>query len=707
MSLYRTSNGERGSGRRRQGRRVLAAVLIGVVGLAGGCDTRNEVDQAIERASTLIYARAGGSAVDGVPAAARKETFQTVLKTLEPVATSGTASQQSSIALLRARAQAGQAEIFAADAADLEAKFISDLSVIRAHLNKWTKQNGVAASLVVYDPAKDLADIGKQTQDREAEVGRLESQRAAEQKRIGAIKAEAEQLKAQAKDIRAAETALKSQGDGASQVRKLELLEQAAEQRRRADELELQASVKMAEHAREAPKLDEIERLIRRNKTQIDLLAKAKADVNSRVETNRRLSDAAKAEAGQTADLIKKSLSDLEAARAAASSPTQNAISLYTKALADARKAAQGTRDGKTSSQLSAASYALALGDVHATRARSLNAYAISLDLLSKVRPALPEAAAIQSALAAVNQELAAAVEEAKKAYGDARTLYSGAGAKSDEEKRLGDLIEKHMAKLLSDPETVTTPDAAPAAGDAGEKPAGEAPAGGAGSVGAADAPAVEAEVRAALQSMQADMASGDPEAVLKHLAVKDEQVRPVLKTLIESGSSMAAFNAACKAKYGSDLKTLIEQTKLDSVKASPVLGMIGSAAGAGAGMGLPGADQLGQFTSPEAKVTVRGPAEAELTVDGVAQSLTLVKDAGAWKINVDLPAGAAGTLQSVVGMMKPFTDVFVQMTPEVADGKYATADDMLLALNTRLMGAASRMGPPGGAGAPKPPPGG
>jgi hypothetical protein len=464
-------NGERGGVNMRSAalRLIASAVVIALAGIAGGCDSRNDVEEAIEKAGTQIYALSGGSAVDGVPVKAREKVFGDAIQTLGDVADKGTPTQQASVSLLLARSYAGQGEIAAANAADLEARFVSDLSVLRAHLNQWTSQNGVADALVVYDPTKDLQAIAEQVKARNDEMAGVEGKKASETQRIAAIKAEADRLIEQAKADRAAEAAMRAQGDGASQVRKLELLQQAAEKRRAADQLEQQASVKMAEYAREAPLLEELDRVASRNRTQIDLLAKAKTDVNSRVETNKRLSKAARDESAKAADLIKKGLGELEAARTAANGPTQQAVQAYTKAVTSAKKAANGAKDARVSSQLSAASYALALGDVHATKARSLNAYAISLDLLATARPALPDAAVIKSAAASVNQELSTALEEAKKAYKDAQTLYSGAGGKSPEDKKLGDLINERLGKLMGEaPAPAAAPENAPPANDAG-----------------------------------------------------------------------------------------------------------------------------------------------------------------------------------------------------------------------------------------------
>ena len=332
---------------------------------------------------------------------------------------------------------------------------------------------------------------------------------------------------------------------------------------------------------------------------------------------------------------------------------------------------------------------------------------AAALSLLAGAHPALPNSSAVRERAAAVQTEFEAARDKAREAYEAAKTLFAAAGGSGDIKTRL-DQINTSLENLnKAGTKADTAQPAADAAAEHGAsdpaaaaKPAMSGESGKPGDKGdTGDTAALEAEIRAALAAMKADAQTGKPEAIIRHMAFKDDQQKALVEALLPMLSTGQAFNAACVDKFGKPFAQLVKESQSPAVKSNPILGPVGMFTGGGASA-LPGLGELTKFFSDDSHIRVISPSEAELTVDGVTQSLTAVKVGDAWKIQVDIGEGA-GMAAGLMPMLQPIGQAIEAVTAGISEGKYSKPDDMLLDLSARLMGAMSGGLKPPGAGKP------
>lgn len=678
----------------RRFRNALVALVLasGMAAGLGGCDDESH-DRALDTASVQLdaFGAAGSAALPTEKY--RKDTYTAVLAGLKSTAESGSPGQRASANLLMARAHSGMGEIASQNATALERQFLSQITIARAALDQWVSQNSVADALKVYDPANDLADLDKQIALRLADAEKLQTDIAAQQQVVAAIKAKADQATAQARQERTREAELRKTAEGVSQTARLTIITQANEVRRAADKFDEQAAIFTAEAAKESPRIDELQREIDRLRTQSDLLRTAKSEIQARAAKSLEQSEVARTEAQAAAAKVTAAIAELNTTRSALTGPVQEATRALTQAAAAARKAAtESQKETKSAAQFSGAIYQQALGDVLASSAFSSAAFASTLQMIVNAKPPVPGTSGLADELAKARQESEGQTKEAREAYKAALGLFTSSGSKADPERM--QRIEKRLRELAGEQaEPVPAADPAPASDAApGDKPMDPGASAG-----------VEPEVRAALAAMQPDFKSGDPALMLKHLEFTDPQVKAAIESVLPLVTKGRDFNAAATEKFGKGVVDLIKESQAPAVKASPLLAQFAPLLSGGAGAAFPGASDIGKFLTPEAHVKVISATEAELSVDGVPEGLTAVKVADAWKIRFDSGAtGGSAMLSSITPMLQPIVGVLDKVTASTREGKYANADAMLTDLNAQIMGAmAGMMGGGGGGGKP------
>ncbi|HVZ35915.1 MAG TPA: hypothetical protein VG963_25990, partial [Polyangiaceae bacterium] len=169
------------------------------------------------------------------------------------------------------------------------------------------------------------------------------------------------------------------------------------------------------------------------------------------------------AQAGKDLDELVKKLS---AARDALEHPTQEATRNYTAAVHDAEKAARAGMDARTTGDLSAASFKASLGDVLATKARSLAAYSALMQMIVDAKPALPTHDAMQAKAKAVADELEQTTKDAQHAYKDAKDLFEKAGG--------GPAVTDHTKHIVEALKALAGASEEPAPAEAGKPPASD-----------------------------------------------------------------------------------------------------------------------------------------------------------------------------------------------------------------------------------------
>lgn len=682
------------------------ALMASLAGAASGCESRDENARVLSDAAVRLDVMTGGGAVPAPNPERAKAELAKLVNELRPIAGESGPSGAAANALL-ARAQAGLGDLAAGRSAEMEREFVSQLSTVRATLDRWFAQNSLAAALEGYDPAREIAAIDGQIRDRTSEMESLAAEKRKQEGVVAGLRDQARQAREAAKAERDKDAALRGRAEGATQVQRLDLVSQAVRAGRAADAQERRASELEAQAGTEEPRVAELGAQTERLTRQVELLRSAQGQARARAEANKRQADEARKGARAAAEALAEQLGAISALRAKADEPIEEARKQYAAAIGAAKKGGSaGGKEGKQSSQSSLANYQQSLGDAQSTRARSLAAYAGVLRSVGEARPALPGAdAAAQGAAKAVS-DMDGARKEAGEAYQAAKGLYSGMSATPVVKARLERLAKdlESLATLGAEPPKSEPAHEEPAPG--GEKPAGEAapatgetPAGGTPS-GAAPALApdvvqrIEGEVHDAAARFSGLLRSHDVEAVRGAMEFADDQARELFDAAVPTLLSMDALDGAVKAKFGKDLATAAKESQDPAVKMSPATMMWGSLSAQGAKL---------LFTEEQARsapVKVKSETEAALTLpQDAGDPTTFVKRDGAWKMLAKTKQPSASPAADMMKQLLPkLRTVMDELKSGVDAGQFASAEDVLKAIGPKVL---PLMGPniPGGRG--------
>ena len=693
----------------RRPTRSSALSLIAAVGLAcaaGSCDRADSAQQTIDAANMSMESLSTSGSNPAASVKFRKDALTNIATKLKPVAEGNESSQSQAASMIVARAKAGLGQLSARDASETEQGFLSQITITRAQLDQWVSQHSTASALLSYDPAKDLADLDTQAAAKFAEAGTEQAKKAKQEQVVAEIRARSEQSRAAAKTERDREAGIRKQAEGLSQTERESYIVRAAEASRAADALERTAAELSADASKEAPKVDEIANTVDRLQKQVDSLKRAKDAIQARSAAAKKNSAVATTEANAVGSKIKASLDTLAQKREAAGSPTQEALKQYAGAVQSAKKGTTSSaRDVKTASSAALGGYQQCIGDIYATRARSLALYAGALGAIAQATPAVPGASEIAAKAKSVVGELEATTKDGEAAYEEAMAGYEKAIGSAGDAKAKLEQVKKALQELKDlRTHTVKAPEPAPEkptdapmdakpAADAG-KPEAAKP-----MLAEADAKAVEAEVRAMVREVAAAGAAGNMDKVVAHIVTKTDADKAFLLAAIPLGRAAKSLDAACIAKWGKDLAGLAAASQVPSVKGNPMLGMLATMLGKGNGVSTMSGQDVDALAIKALSAT-----EAEVSTTDAPTATKVVKTDEGWKIS--LPAGSLGNPMAaqMMPMFKGLTDAFTKAATGTTEGKYATADDMLTELSAQLMGAmGGMMGGPGGA-KPKPP---
>lgn len=651
--------------------RLCAAMVLICGSLAGlsGCDSRSESDRILAQAGDVINAINIQGANPAPSIKRRGDELRAVIAKLKPLVDAKDPTTAGAGQLMLARAYGGLGELAAKAAADEERQFLNQINVVRAKLDQWVSQHAVAASLNVFDPTKDLAELDAQMAKRTEEVAKLTADLAKQEAEVAKIRAQAAAFKSEAQTVRQQETAVRARGENLSQTARADVIREAVEVSRRADGLERQAGETEALADKEAPVVVEIKNQIERVNRQKDSLQKAKQDIQERAAAARKQSAEATAEANKVGTEITTALTALNAKREAADGPTQEAIKQFTLAASTSKSSGtDAMRDARNAASASSAMFQQSLGDAHATRARSLTVHASVLNALATATPPLPGASDLSAKAKKAGDEAKAARESAITAYKAASAAYGGAGAKGEAKARFEELT-KALEALEKEPVAIP-------AGAA--KPSGDA----AGDLAPEQAAEVETEVRAAIDAAMVD------EAPLHAFIVPKGELAEKLMTANVAGiASKKTLDEAAKSKFGKSIKELIEASSDDAIKSNAMLKSMfdGEAA----------KQQFAMILPKSGKVSAKSASEA--TIAGMMGPMTLVKQDGRWTMQFELPVAMAPIVEPMAKASEKLKTELDGIVAKVNDGSLASGDDTLKALADALKAIMSGMMPGGG----------
>lgn len=651
--------------------RLCAAMVLVCGGLMGlsGCDSRTESDRILAQAGDVINAINIQGANPAPSIKRRGDELRALITKLKPVVDAKDPITAGAGQVMLARAYGGLGELAAKLAADEERQFLNQINVVRAKLDQWISQHAVAASLNVYDPTKDLADLDAQMSKQAEEVAKLKDDLAKQEAQVAKIRAQAVALKAESATVRQQETVVRARGENLSQTARADVIREAVDVSRRADGLERQAGETEALAEKEAPLVVEIKSQIERVNRQNDSLQKAKKDIQERAAAARQQSADATAEANKVGGEIATALTALNAKREAADGPTQEAIKQFTLGASTAKSASAGAgSDAAGAASASSAMFQQSLGDTHATRARSLSVHASVLEALATATPPLPAAGELSAKAQKAREEAKVARESAVAAYKAAKSAYEGARAKGALKARYEEL-GKALEELEKEP--VALKAAEPGTGGDG-----------ASTLTPEQAKAVEDEVRAAV-----DAASANEASLQAFVMLKGEVAEKLTASLAPCNASMKLLDEAVMSKFGKSMRELFATSSDDSIRAMPI----------------PTSDVGGKIMVMEfkptqlksAKITVKSATEA--TLAGTTRAWPVSKQDGRWTLHYEFPGDYAPMIEPMTKAFEKLKVDIDDVTAKITDGTISSGDDAAKALDEVLKAMKSIRAPGGG----------
>lgn len=718
--------------------RAAVTAILAAAGCMVGCDEGDPIDAEIRRADLILGSLTSGGYTPIANQERKREDLNWVIKRLSgqtvaglPTSLSGKGvkelpasareglsldvptlttapiqsekpSQQAAALLLVSRAQGGLAEMQSKEQVEKESALLNQVAVVRSAIEEWTALSALARGFESYDPANDIADLRQKIETKRQELGTLTQQKSAMDAKIADLTARASAATAAADGERSREAEVRARMSGASETQRAALLQEATIIKRAGDAQEREAANLLAEAAKDQPAAEVLQRQVSLAQEQIRLNEENIQGLEARATKGREAASKARQDAGQAQQRLSKLVADAKALRTNADGPANEAIRLYEQALGGAKKAQTALSDPQSKGAASAAigGFSQSIGDVHAARSRGLFQFSLVLKSAASGEFALPESSTYGSEADALLQQSKDARKSAYESYTEALNAFEKAGLK-DRAEEVKKKLEQ-LAALFNDNKQPAG-DAA-SGGEAGAGEGGTAPAEGEGASADAgfDKAAVEAEVRAAMQSVIDAAKAGDTAALLSAMVFEDAAEGEFFQSAAPMGAAMASLNSAAQAKFGNDLKGLISASKVDAVKANPVLMML--VQGASGMTGAAGLQGLSDVSAADLTITPESAERAQVGAPGAdaGSAMKAEKRDGAWKIVIAktgmLDGPMAGQMKMMVPMFAKATTAMNEVAAGVNESKYADGDAMLIDLSTKLMGAMGGMGGgPGG----------
>nr|AQQ74920.1 hypothetical protein [uncultured bacterium] len=366
----------------------LAGLVLGCLVL-GGCDAGSEdLSARIEGLRIRVEAmHASGGAP--APAEQRQKLYTALVAETGQLMERGSEAQKAVLALIRAQANGGLADIEAQRVHEIIGGVTGQIMSVRAALDLYASHNALADSMLGYSPAEDFSRLEDQSamlQQRMEEVRRALEANDAE---LASLVAEAEELQAQAQHELDEAARLDIEALSSGGADRSGLIEQKTQHRLQAAEFERLHALKQIDIGRVEPVSEGARQEIARLQRQLDRVASARATVRDMDRALTKQSETARKSATDVANEIASRAEALRALVEDSFDPAyQSAMSKYASASSDVGKArSAGDREAVALLQASLASSSALLAQ---SRADIMSNLANLMGELAQAKPALP-----------------------------------------------------------------------------------------------------------------------------------------------------------------------------------------------------------------------------------------------------------------------------------------------------------------------------
>lgn len=638
-------------------------VLLAVAGLAlAACDTRSPSARAVSNASTKV-------GIEGLNSPSAEEGHKGLADAVKDVKNlEGTAAEKASASLLLAQAAMSEGESSAMDATRFERDVRIGLSELADMGNQWSRANSLAAAAAAFDPAKQIADLSAQATEKDRQVAQLRKDRDETQARVTELRNQAAATLREAQDLHRQAAELAQRASELSAREGVGLIEQSTNLRRQGD-AKVMASEQTATQADQvAPRVTELETLAKQFENQKANILKTQETLRATQAAKRQEAEEARAAASAVAADLQTRTSDLLSLHSGNYTASfDKAVSAYTRAAGESRKAGSGA-----GARLTLGSAQLAIAGLQQRNAQLTSSIASAFDTLTQIKPPLPSSSDLSSRAASLREGHTASLEAAKTALEDAKAAFQGVQVKGAAEKeRLEQLVG--MLERLSAGEAVN---AAPAATP--EEATNESGSETTASPGAS-ADAIPEGAKTLVASAIAAMKEGRWDDVKAMYVVKTDAGRKMLDAAFKANAAGARVDKAFRSKFNTSFA--------EALKAAPGGEMIASAMAQTSQGDLSGIDETAvKYTRNETGVKIEM---------GVGMPLQAAEIDGAWKFDGSQLDAMAPAMAMQSQMLDGFVSAQDSFAGRVEAGEFADANAAAMAFMQAMQ--AAMMGGGGG----------
>lgn len=633
---------------------TVLALIAGVAGGLGACDTRSSSDRAIEKASNEIYGLTGGGTV-AAPDESTKQSMEKVISGVADATSDSSASRAASAQLLTAQAQLALGEAPAANAMALDREVRGGFDRAVGLLSSWSALNAGAHASESFDPSSTIADLTKtieakrsEVQEQQAHLGRIRDQ-------VAKLESERQTFLTAADELQAQYASQMDAIRGQSAIASSAAVERAQQVWRNAEKARLDAARLTAQIEVLGPEAQSRQMVAEQTQKQVQDLTAAIEDLRTQRQARTQAADQSRDDAQRVAGTLDQAVIDASKRLADEVIPAYDAaIGVFAKA-ASASGAAEGAAPAAGRVTTGAARQSIA--ELNWMKAQALAYEGRVLGALSKATPALPNASDYANRAKASMDAAKEALAAATQAFSQAQSAFANAPAQGAARERL-----QQLGELLGKAAEITEGKALDLGSSFGFE--------------AISTPPVRdrvGEVRASVESYYNLVREGRFDEAAQQVT-GDEETLAQYRTSMDMASGAARLDNAIQAKFPG--KTL-----------NDALGMMSQ-------MGLNSDTLKGVQDVSAMSFEEQDDGTVNVTSSTMPVPMTFRQVDGQWKLDI---TSLKPMLDQASAMLGPFKAVFDELSTEVDEGKYDNVEAVGSALTSKLQ--AAMMGAMGGMG--------
>lgn len=625
---------------------LAVAASLSVVAVLGGCDQRSNEARTLHAAAETL------NAVGVAPAVGTKkyeDKLKEVAAAAESVGSGGSDGEKASAALLSAKVLAGQGEVAANEAKNIELQIANRVTGIVARVGDYSRLAATAAALATFNPASDLAGLSASAAKRGQELAELKGKQDEAKNKLSVLEGQAaEKMTASEAAANQYATAMEA-ASGLTATGGAEAVKNANVLRREADNLRTQGGKLQAQIDMLKPVVHELGLLVDQATNQIGNHEGTAKSLRDKAEASRQDAAELMESATVTSNEVDKAIVELVDQRATVlSSAYAKAADLFKKS---ASKAAAGASAARAASKASAGSGEMSQAEVHWHKAQGANRFAQVLEAVARVEPALPGKSEYEKRATEAREEAKESLKAATDALDRAQSAFSGvsigdAAAKA-RAAALGEQIAK--LKLLAEGAAIAPPPAAAAAVQTANVTA----------TAAAGVTAVDPELEAVVAQYLTALQNGTISTLMESHHIVSDKSKNMVKAQLAMSDSIMQADRACMEKFG-----------------EPMMKVLAAVPGFGQGLAMMGGGQefakLRESKATDIKIIPAGDL-AMVSIPGVPAPLPFKKVDGKWVQDTSAMDAAAGLIPPAMrAMVEKLPALFGSWGADVAAGKFA-----------------------------------